>query len=293
MDAQMDDEPQPRSFSLPDRGGAMAALEFGPEGRAIDVVFSHANGFNARTYRSILAPLTASLRILAPDLRGHGASTLPAEPSGWPGWSGFAADLVALLGAATDRPVVLAGHSLGATTSLLAAALAPARVRSLVLFEPVMIDEAVLGMPLADMPITRAALRRRADFPDREAAMAAYRGRGAFETWNEAQLADYVAAGFKDTASGEVTLACRPEWEASTYALQKYDALAALNQVRCPVRIFAGGAGSSVNTEVIARAGGHVALETIPAATHFMPMERPDLVRQALQDAVRSSGLAR
>jgi pimeloyl-ACP methyl ester carboxylesterase len=285
MDARLDDEPRTRSFSLPGRGGAMAALEFGPQERPIDIVFSHANGFNARTYRTILAPLAKDLRILAPDLRGHGATTLPAEPQGWPGWSGFAADLTALLAAAVTQPVVLAGHSLGATTSLLAAVAAPERVRNLVLFEPVMIDEAALGAPLADMPLTRAALRRRADFPDRAAAMEAYRGRGAFETWSEAQLADYVAAGFHETPSGQVTLACRPEWEASTYAVQNYDAPQLLDQVRRPVRIFVGGAGLGVSPQARARAGGRIALETVPGATHFLPMERPSLVRQALREA--------
>lgn len=284
MDARLDDEPRLRSFSLPDRGGAMAALEFGPQDRPIDIVFSHANGFNARTYRTILAPLAGDLRILALDLRGHGATNLPTDVPGWPGWSGFAADLAALLAAAVTRPVVLAGHSLGATTSLLAAVAAPEPVRSLVLFEPVMINEAALGIPLADLPLTRAALRRRADFPNRAAAMAAYRGRGAFAGWSEAQLADYVAAGFHDTPTGGVTLACRPEWEASTYALQNYDALRLLDQVRRPVRILVGGAGSSVGPEARARAGERIALETVEGATHFLPMERPELVRQALRE---------
>ena len=264
----------------------MAALEFGPRERPIDIVFSHANGFNARTYRTILAPLAEDLRILALDLRGHGATTLPAEPQGWPGWSGFAADLSALLATAVTQPVVLAGHSVGATTSLIATVAAPERVRNLMLFEPVMIDEAALGAPLVDLPLARAALRRRADFPDRAAAMEAYRGRGAFETWSEAQLADYVAAGFHDTPSGQVTLACRPEWEASTYAVQNYDALQLLDQVRRPVRIFIGGTGLGVSPRVRAYTGDRIAVETVPGATHFLPMERPDLVRQALRAAV-------
>jgi pimeloyl-ACP methyl ester carboxylesterase len=281
MDARANDQPRPRSIALADRGGVMAALEFGPEGRPIDIVFSHANGFNARTYRTILAPLAADLRILALDLRGHGATTLPTEPQGWPGWSGFAADLTALLAAVADRPVVLAGHSLGATTSLLAAVAAPERVRNLMLFEPVMIDEAARGLPLWDMPITRAAMRRRADFPDRDAAIAAYRGRGAFATWSEAQLADYVAAGFHETASGQVTLACRPDWEASTYAVQNYDAVQLLDQVRRPLRILVSEADSSVSAGARARA----AVETVPGTSHFLPMERPDLVREALRQA--------
>jgi len=74
------DEPEPRerTIPLPMRGGAMAALDLGPPDRPVDIVFSHANGFNGRTYRTILQPLAADLRILALDLRGHGASTLPA-----------------------------------------------------------------------------------------------------------------------------------------------------------------------------------------------------------------------
>jgi pimeloyl-ACP methyl ester carboxylesterase len=283
MDALVDDPPRSRTFQLAGRDGAMTALEFGPKTRPIDIVFSHANGFNARTYRTILAPLAQTLRILAPDLRGHGATTLPTEPQGWPGWSGFAADLIALIEVATDAPVVLAGHSLGATTSLLAAVAAPERVRSLVLFEPVMLDEAALRRPLSDLPITRAALRRRATFPDRAAALQAYRGRGAFATWSEAQLADYVAAGFHDRPAGEVTLACRPEWEASTYAVQNYDALQALEQVGRPLRILAAETGSSVGARV--RDSGRAPIETVPGTSHFLPMERPDLVRQALSAA--------
>ena len=54
----------------------MAFLDFGAADRAVDAVFVHANGFNALTYRQILAPLTSHYRILAIDQRGHGATTL-------------------------------------------------------------------------------------------------------------------------------------------------------------------------------------------------------------------------
>ena len=82
-------EPRQRLIALPARGGAMAALEFGPTDRPVDIVFSHANGFNGRTYRSVLQPLGASLRVLALDLRGHGASTLPTMIDGRQGWLEF------------------------------------------------------------------------------------------------------------------------------------------------------------------------------------------------------------
>ncbi|HEV7386122.1 MAG TPA: alpha/beta hydrolase, partial [Phenylobacterium sp.] len=52
MDARVDPEPVLRTVALPARGGAMAALDFGPQDRPVDIVFSHANGFNGRTYRT-------------------------------------------------------------------------------------------------------------------------------------------------------------------------------------------------------------------------------------------------
>lgn len=287
MDARVDCQPRPRSFFLPNRGGPMAALEFGPEARPIDIVFSHANGFNARTYQTILAPLATSLRILALDLRGHGASTLPADAETFPGWELFAEDLAALLGQATTAPVMLAGHSLGATSSLLCAAAHPQLVRALVLFEPVMADPPPPGIRSPGALMAAATLRRRAVFPDRDAALAAYLGRGAFATWDDAQLADYVAAGLHETASGEMALACDPAWEAVVYARQDYDPVAALAQLRCPVRILASPEGaSSVGPRARAFASqAGVPLDSVPGTSHFLPMERPDLVRQALAAA--------
>ena len=84
MDAAVFREPRRRMIAIdsPAGAGEMAALEFGPQDRAIDVVFVHANGFNAQTYSALLAPLAAGLRVLAIDQRGHGATRLAAEPEG-------------------------------------------------------------------------------------------------------------------------------------------------------------------------------------------------------------------
>ncbi len=282
-------EPRPCAFPLPTRGGDMTALDFGPAERPVDIVFCHANGFNARTYRTLLAPLAAGLRILAPDLRGHGSSTLPAGREDWQGWGSFAADLLALLAIATDRPVVLAGHSLGATASLLAAGQAPARVRALVLFEPVLLARSAIAAPSWETPLVQGALRRRETFPSHAAAFAAYQGRGAFAGWSDDQLADYVAAGFRHTATGEVTLACPPIWEALTYAVHDYDA-EAFAQLQCPVRVLAADAHSTFAPEVRAFAARHgVDVKVVPQTSHFLPMERPDLARQALSAAARGA----
>lgn len=293
MDTAVEYEPRTRTVELPARGGAMALIDFGPQDRPVDIVFSHANGFNARTYRSILGPLGARLRILAVDLRGHGATTLPTVIEGRDGWSEFREDLLALLRAATDGPVVLAGHSMGGTSSLLAAAAEPGRVKALVLFDPVLVHtpgrRSEEEPAIANSPLAAGAERRRAVFPSREAALEAYRGRGAFRTWSEAQLADYVEAGFRQAGDGGVTLACTPAWEASNFRSHNYDPWSAFRATRCPVRVFRAAEGTTARLDdhlPELEATGRITVETVPGTTHFLPMERPELVRQVLGEAV-------
>ena len=94
--------PSPRQFRVPidNRWGAgeMAVMDFGDPQRPVDLIFSHANGFNAATYRSLLSPLSASLRIWAPDLRGHGLSRLPTFARPKTSWQDHRDDLLSALG---------------------------------------------------------------------------------------------------------------------------------------------------------------------------------------------------
>ncbi|KQY89511.1 alpha/beta fold hydrolase [Brevundimonas sp. Root1423] len=286
----------PRRLSLPVSNhwgeGRMSVLDFGDVKRPVDIVFVHANGFNAMTYRTLLAPLSGSLRIWAPDLRGHGGTSLPTDVVGRRHWHDHRDDLIAVLDALDGPPVILAGHSMGGTTALLAAAERPDRVAGLVLFDPVIwgrLTVAAFKLPLLDrlasrIPLVRNALRRRAVFDSREQALAAYLGRGAFKGWPEMMLADYLADGLTETADGFV-LACDPAWEASNYASQSHDPWRALKQLSRPVRILKGEHGSTCFLTGTPRGLPHVTVETVPGGTHFFPMLRADIARDALFDA--------
>ncbi|UAL11109.1 alpha/beta fold hydrolase [Caulobacter segnis] len=292
MDAAVFREPRKRVVAVP--GGEIAALEFGPQDRPIDVVFVHANGFNAQTYRVLLSPLAAGLRILAIDQRGHGETTLPADPDGRRSWRDLRDDLIGLLDALDGPPVVLAGHSMGGTVSLLTAAERPERVKGLVLLDPVIMPWLATlyarapwtsGRLWRRMPLVQSALRRRAVFDSREAVFAGYKGRGAFKTWPETMLADYVAGGFVERKDGKVELACAPAWEASNYAAQAHDPWKAVRQVKVPVRILKAEKHSTCHAgDGFARRGRDVRIETVAGTSHFLPMERPDVVRDTLFD---------
>ena len=286
----------PRRLSLPVSNpggeGLMHVLDFGDPKRPVDIVFVHANGFNALTYRTLLAPLSGSLRIWAPDLRGHGATTLPAVADGRRHWHDHRDDLVALLEALEGPPVVLAGHSMGGTSALLAAAERPDRVSSLVLFDPVIWSRwavAAFQLPLLDriasrIPLVKNALRRRKVFDSREQAMTAYLGRGAFKGWPEMMLADYLADGLVEAPDGFV-LACDPAWEASNYAAQSHDPWRALKRLDRPVRVLKADTGSPCHLSDNVRSLPRLKVETVPGGTHFFPMLQADIARDALFDA--------
>jgi pimeloyl-ACP methyl ester carboxylesterase len=294
MDAAMFQEPRRRMIRLPD--GDMAALDFGDEKRPVDAVFLHATGFNAMTYRSILAPLSPGMRVLAVDQRGHGQSRLPADPAKLRSWKPFRDDLLALLATLDGPPPVLSGHSMGGTVALLAAAAKPSAVGALVLFDPVVLTRSQMilaHMPwgskaMKQSPLALGAAKRRAVFDSVEAVFAAYKGRGAFKTWTEVMLADYVASGTRDRADGRVELVCTPEMESAIFASHAHNAWAAAARFKGPIRIFRAAHGSTCK---IGSGEGFFAghrrsdLITVPDTSHFLPMERADVVRDALLDA--------
>lgn len=290
-----------RSFRLGPsgkEGGEVAAVSWGDPDRPPDVLWAHANGFNAVTYRSILGPLAdAGLTVLAVDLRGHGRTTLPAHPSLRRDWSEFRDDLAAVLDALDAPPLVMAGHSFGATSSLLAAVSRPTRVKALALFDPVMMATPFplfKGVPSPATtfwrrtPIVRGAQKRRAVFDSRARAFAAYKGRGAFRTWPDEVLADYLEDGLRERADGRVELSCAPAWEASNFSAQGSDAWRAVRQVRCPIRVLRAEYASTcrVGPGWAARAQAPVRIELVPRTTHFLPMERPERVREVLVESV-------
>jgi pimeloyl-ACP methyl ester carboxylesterase len=292
LDIAVSDEPRVRRLRLPGRSGEVAALEFGPQHRPIDIVFSHANSFNARAYRTILAPLGDALRVLAIDLRGHGRTTLPTVAEGRMGWADMREDLNVLLESLDLKGVVLSGHSLGGATSLMAAAEAPARVRSLVLFEPVILKPELIAQAmkgeLVQGRMVEGAARRRAVFADRETAFKAYHGRSGFKSWSDDMLSDYLADGLLERADGEVELACTPDWEACSYRAQANDVWGAICRSACPVRVFRAEQHSTCSLDEAAAEAidpARIRVTTIPGTTHFLPMERPELVQEALRAA--------
>jgi pimeloyl-ACP methyl ester carboxylesterase len=255
--------------------------------------FAHATGMHAGLYARLLAPLADRFRIIASDARGHGrtAGLDPRPPDGdCAEWEVFAADIIAVADAVAPMARwLLAGHSMGGSSSLLAAAAKPARVAGLVLIDPPMIPFALAREALAagvktPNPMADGAARRRADYPDIASARERWRGRGVFSGWDDADLDAYLADGLVATADG-VTLACTPVWEAATFRGVSHRIEPALAALDRPFALVAGDIGSTVRDAEFAIFAAHeqcVSAQRLSGTSHFVPLERGDAVRAAI-----------
>ncbi|MEI9994841.1 MAG: alpha/beta hydrolase [Rhizomicrobium sp.] len=290
-------EPTRKNLTLPD--GEVSYLEWAAQAPLLH--FTHANGFNAQTYRALLTPLQGPFRVTAADMRGHGLTALPAVPGMQEKWAIYGADLSRVIDTlAPDRPVILAGHSMGAIASLMVAAAHPERVRGLVLIEPVLMPRfarqmmqvmKLLGRAPPNGDLAAMAAKRRAIFPSFEMALSAYRGRGAFKTWPEDVIADYLEGGLIPTGNGtEMRLACDPAWESANFQTAPPGIARLAGRVRCPLTLIHAGRGTAKAREVavVARRKPDARIVHVPGTTHFLPMERPDVV----QDEIARMGRA-
>ena len=288
-------EPQRREAAFAD--GTTSYLEWsGPQAAPV-LVFLHANGFNALTYRTLLAPLAERFRIIAPDQRGHGFTTLESLPRIHPRWELLRDDLLRLVAMLGVRPRVLAGHSLGATVSLMAAAKIDV-ADALVVSEPVLQPDsralyALLMRMLGraeQLPRVLPAKKRRAQFASREEAVKGYRGRGIFKGWPEQIVADYVEGGTIASEGGGYKLACSPDWESEFFTVFPFGLARLGSRIRVPVTVLAGTEQSATTEDVVSgfvRRHPRTKLRRIPGASHFLPMEKPELVRAEIIEAAQ------
>jgi pimeloyl-ACP methyl ester carboxylesterase len=285
-----------RRLTLELADGTISGLRWGAEKTPPDLIFLHANGFNAAAYRPLLAPLGGRWSVAALDMRGHGFSTLPTDPEQLVDWWPYARDLVAVLDQWVPPgapPVVLAGHSMGGITAILAASRRPKAVRGLVLADPVLMPPAMrwaLYLPWGrsrarQTPLALAARKRRAVFTSKSEARSTYATRKTFSTWQPGFLDGYVDGGFADDPQG-VRLACGPDWEAANFVAHRHNSWGALARLAMPVSLFAAEQGSTVSGGLarVSRVAPRAQASIVPDTTHFIPMERPDVIRQALDE---------
>ena len=124
-------------------------------------------------------------------------------------------------------------------------------------------------------------------WPSREAMFEAYRGRGAFRTWPEAIVRDYIDGGSVDYLDDrQVRLACTPGWEAANYRAGPPDGWRGLEKLRCPITVIVGDKRSTCPEpviELLLERRPDIRIVHVEGASHFLPMEFPDVVRREIR----------
>jgi pimeloyl-ACP methyl ester carboxylesterase len=122
----------PRTVTL-DVDGPVHVADYGGTADAPVVVCVHGMANSSTGWRPVAERLTATHRVLAVDLPGHGRSPVAGRPTSVRTYSQVLTEVLAALG---TPDVTLVGHSMGAAVAAITAAESPGLVRALVLVAP-------------------------------------------------------------------------------------------------------------------------------------------------------------
>jgi pimeloyl-ACP methyl ester carboxylesterase len=274
----------PSDHTFVGKAGKFHYLDWGGSGPLLHL--AHATGYCAGVYTPLAERLLPRLRVIGLDDRGHGKTSVPADPRKLQDWNVFRDDLAAFL-QSLGGPVIALGHSRGGTASLLAAAKYPELVRALILIDPTILPYSWMWWWFLAkkagvarfVPIAYRAAKRRRFWPDRATIFQSYRRKDSMARWDETFLRAYVEEGTRETSDGQITWRCDPAWEARCFATCPHDVWRFVPRVRCPVLIIYG-----LDSDTFLKPAAERFQRKLPSAeligladtSHFVPMERPE-----------------
>ena len=257
------------------------------------LLFAHANGFPADTYRALFEVWRAAgWKVLAPPMLGHD----PRYPvsSNWPHLRDELVDHWRIHAAA--RPVWLVGHSLGGYLALLAACRHPSMAAGVVLLDaPIVggwrahsIRVMKAGGLIGRVSPGRTSRRRRTQWDSAESAHAHFAAKPVFARWDARVLADYIAAGVvadDHARAGGVRLRFDRGVETRIYDSLPHhlDDELRRHAPRCPVAFIGGRQSDEVH-----RVGLQQTRRLVGArlrwldGSHLFPMEHPQATAAAV-----------
>lgn len=180
------------------------AFRYGPDGPA-DVLAIHGLTGHGKRWETIATQHLGDLRVVAPDLIGHGRSTWDAP---WTIDANVAA-LAELADAELRGPATVVGHSFGGAIALALAAARPDLVARLVLLDP------AVGLDGGWMREIAEDMQSSPDYPDRDEARAE-KVNGSWGEVDPAELERELDEHLVDLPEG------RKGWRISIPAMMSY-----------------------------------------------------------------------
>ena len=271
-------------FQIPYKGNYFNAYGINQDLNTTPIYFSHANGFNGFMYKTLLNKISNNQKIISYDLRGHGKSTIPAEPDKLKSWHRYSDDLINILNK-NQKPSILIGHSLGGTTSLLVALKRPELVSKIILIDPVLLPltywlgtKAMQSIGLIEKihPMVRGALIRKNNWKSKEEAFEYFSGKKLFRKVIPEAITDYIEGGMKQTNESSFCLNCDPRWEAATFKLTAGEIWFNLKKSEIPTKIILTPNSYVCNKKSQKKLSQYLSkmeVVTIANTTHMLPLE--------------------
>ena len=251
------------------------------------IVFSHANGFPAGTYRQLFeAWRAAGFEVHAVQKFGHD----PRFPitSNWPH---LRDELVDFVDHEVGGPAFFVGHSMGGFVSVLAAARRPDLAQGLVLLDsPILSGWKARALQFAKAAGVGGRLspghvskRRRQHWPSADAAYEHFAGKAAFARWAPGVLRDYIASGTEPHAAGASSgngqrLAFDRGVETAIYNSLPHHIprLLRSHPLQCPMAFIQGSESNEVRRVGLTATKRltHGRISTL-AGSHLFPLEHP------------------
>jgi len=267
---------------MPETTNGDVTIFYQDEGSGTPVLLIHGHTSDRRTWDPVVpALLNADLRILRPDLRGHGRS---ARPDFGYHVSHHAADMAAVLDSAGIDSTMVVGHSIGGAVALEMALTMTDRVEGLVLISPVMPDR-----PFE--PAFMENLREVARVTRTEGIEAAMVG-----PWASSPIYDH---SFSKPGVRDAVMAIVREFPGAEYLATERDRVERdwtvperLSEVALPTVVFAGDCetpGFRAYAEEAAAGIPGARLEVVENCGHLLPLEEPDRVVKSIVETVRLS----
>jgi 3-oxoadipate enol-lactonase/4-carboxymuconolactone decarboxylase len=237
----------------------------GPAG-APPLLLVHSLGTSLLVWEAQAEALAQGYRVIRPDLRGHGLTTVTPGPYAI---DGLAADMLALLDALGIQHTHAAGLSIGGLVVQSMASLAPDRIRSLILCDTAML------IPPADLWHQRAATVRA----------------GGMATIAEAVLARWVTPDFLSAPPAQglraMLLRTDPEgYAGAAEAIAAADLRAATAKLDLPTLILVGDQDQATplaSAQAMQAAIPGAILQILPNAAHIPTVQTPDAVSRAMR----------
>ena len=268
---------------MPEAKNGDVTLYYEDEGSGEPVLLIHGHTMDRRIWDPVMPGLrAANLRVLRPDLRGHGLSTRPDF-----GYhvSHHASDMAAVLDDAGIDSATVVGYSIGGGVALEMALTLPGRLSGLVLISPVMPDRPFEAAFMDN-------LRKVASVTRHDGIEAAMLG-----PWAANPLFEF---SFSKPHVREAAMAINRDFPGAEYLATQRDRIE--REWTVPERL------SEIDLDTVVSAGdretpgfrayAEEAAEGIPGARiefcedcgHLLPLEEPDRVAETIIEVVRLGG---